>query len=161
MKALLVIDVQNGFIKEECKDLPKKIREHLLAEDYEHILFSKFVNTKDSNFVKLLDWTKLFGPPETDIVPELAEFARPECVFEKSTYSAFKSAALIAYLQEAGIEQLDMCGIESDGCVLATAYEGFDLGYEVIVLRELMRSTTSLNEATENIIKRNIDRSVK
>ena len=161
MKTLLIVDLQKGFIKEECKDLPGKIREHILATNYTHILFSAFINHANSNFVKLLNWTKLFGPPETDIVSDLQEFVVPHCMFTKSTYSIFKSREFNRYLENEHIQQLDVCGIESDGCVLATAYDGFDLGYEITILRELMRSTGALNDATESIIKRNIDRSVK
>ncbi|HCR80872.1 MAG TPA: hypothetical protein DIV47_00085 [Candidatus Pacebacteria bacterium] len=32
-----------------------------------------------------------------------------------------------------------MCGIDTDACVLASAYEAFDLGYEVKVLKDLSR----------------------
>ncbi len=161
MKTLLVIDMQKGFMKDESKDLPGKIRDHIKKENYNYVLFSRFVNYKDTNFVRLLNWNKLFAAPETDLVPELAPFAEPEYVFEKSTYSIFKSPAFLQFLKASGVQRMDICGIESDGCVLASAFDGFDLGYEMVVLRDLMRSTTTLNEATEDIIKRNIDRAVK
>jgi nicotinamidase-related amidase len=161
MRTLLVVDVQNAFIKPKAKDLPERIRQRIQENPYDHLLFTQFINRKDSNFVKLLNWTKAFDPPDTDIVSALAPYTNDENVFEKSTYSAFKSAKLLEYLRTHGITLIEVCGIESDGCVLATAFEGFDLGYEMVVLRDLMRSTSTLNDATENIIKRNIDRQVK
>ncbi|MFN7160762.1 MAG: isochorismatase family cysteine hydrolase [Candidatus Gracilibacteria bacterium] len=158
MRTLLIIDLQKGFIKEESKDIPKKIRSYIQKEKYDFILFSKFINKQNTNFVKLLHWKKCFAEPEIDIVPELSEYAKSDTVFEKNTYSIFKSEKFLEFLKEKNITKMDICGLESDGCVLASAYEGFDLGYEMIVLRELMRSTTSLNKATEEIINRNIHR---
>jgi len=161
MKTLLVVDVQNAFIKPKIKDLPKAIRRHIDAGGYDHVLFTKFVNRKGSNFVTLLGWDKAFRAPDTDIVPELADLASRDTTFVKSTYSAFKSERLIRYLRAHRIRTLDVCGVEFDGCVLATAFEGFDLGYEIRVLNRIARSTTTLEKATENITKRNIDRQVK
>ena len=161
MKTILVVDVQNAFIKPKIKALPKRIREHIDETGYDHVLFTKFVNRKGSNFVKLLNWTKAFKAPDTDIVPELADLTSRDTTFVKSTYSAFKSDRLIDYLARHNIREIDVCGVEYDGCVLATAFEGFDLGYEIRVLNRIAKSTTTLEKATENIAKRNIDRQVK
>ncbi len=161
MRTLLIIDVQKGFLKPSARRLPKKIAVHIEKQQYDHILFSKFVNKKGSNFVKLLRWHKVFKAPDTDIADELAHLSTRENTFIKSSYSAFKSERLLTYLKKFGISKIELCGLEADGCVLATAFEGFDLGYEVIVLNSLMQSTTTLNEAATNITKRNIDRNVK
>jgi len=161
MKALIVIDVQKGFLKPQVKGLPARIAKHIRAGSYDAVLFTQFINHHGSNFVTWLGWKKVYEAPETDIANELLEFVTKENVFTKSTYSAFKSARLVKYLRQQSIDAVALCGLESDGCVLASAYEAFDLGFEVEVLRTLMRSTTTLNKATENVIKRNIDRHVK
>lgn len=158
MKTLLIIDMQNGFIKKENKKLPSLIASHISKENYGEVLFTKFINYSQSPFVRLLGWKKLFTSPETDIVPELMPFVKSGSVFIKSTYSAFKSKKLLSFLKRKGIKKLDMCGLESDGCVLGSAFEAFDLGFEVNVLRKLIFSTAALNKATDGILERNIDR---
>ncbi|MDB4991919.1 MAG: Isochorismatase [Parcubacteria group bacterium] len=161
MKTLVIVDVQKGFLKPEYAELPNKIRAHLEQKQYDHILFGTFVNKKNSNFATLLGWDKLYEPPETDIVPELIPFSSPERVFTRSTYSLFKSRAFQEYLNTYDIKQFDLCGLVADSCVLATAFEGFDLGYEVTVLRDLMLTKEGLNDPTEDIFKRNIDKQIK
>lgn len=161
MRTILVVDVQNGFIKPSVKRLPQDIRNHIQANEYEHVLFSKFVNRKNSNFVKLLQWDKVFTTPDTDIASELVHLSVRENTFTKSTYSAFKSERLNRYLKRHSIKKIEVCGLEADGCVLATAFEGFDLGYEIIVLNSLVQSSTTLGEAATAIAKRNIDRKGK
>lgn len=161
MKTILIVDVQNVFIKPKIKGLPAAIRRHIDRNAYDHVLFSKFVNRKDSNFVKLLNWDKAYTSPDIDIAPKLADLSTARNTFTKTAYSAFKSPRLRTYLKKHRITQIDVCGVESDGCVLATEFEGFDLGYEIRVLNRLTKSTSTLDTATENIAKRNIDRQVK
>ena len=158
MKTLLVIDMQNGFIKSGNKKLPSLIAKYISKESYDEVIFTKFINHSQSPFVRLLGWKKLFTSPETDIVPELMPFVKSGSVFIKSTYSAFKSKKLLSFLKRKGIKRLDICGLEADGCVLGSAFEAFDLGFEVNVLRKLICSTAALNKATDGILKRNIDR---
>jgi len=161
MKALIVVDVQKGFLKPQVAHLPEKIAKHIEGTKYDAVLFTKYINHHGSNFEQWLGWKKVYGPPDTELADELIPYARKNTVFTKSTYSAFKSARLRTYLRRRGITRIAICGLEADGCVLASAYEAFDLGFEVEVLRALMRSTTTLNRATENVIQRNIDRQVK
>jgi nicotinamidase-related amidase len=125
------------------------------------MLFGKFVNEKGSNFVRLLGQNNLYTSPETDIVPELIELAEPERTFTRCAYSLFKAPGFKGYLDQNGIQKFDLCGLVADSCVLATAFEGFDLGYEIRVLRGLMETKPGLNDPTETIFKRNIDRHVK
>lgn len=160
MSAIVVIDVQKGFLKPEYEDIPERIRAHLGQRDYDHIIFGAFVNRKGSSFERLLDQHNLYGPPETDIAAELAPFAEGRPVFSRTAYSLFKADGFKEYLDEHGVTAFDICGLVSDSCVLATAFEGFDLGYEVTVLRDLMRTKGSLEPVTEHIFKRNIDTTI-
>ena len=140
--ALVVVDVQNYFINEHTADIAKKIKRFISehGQDFDFILFTKFVNKEDSSHVKLLNWRKCFSSPDTDISPELSKFVDDNNVFVKSGYSEFKSEEFCNFLKTNNIEKLFLCGIDTDACILATAFDAFDLGYEVEVLEDLCGS---------------------
>ncbi len=141
MKSLLVvIDVQNYFVNEETKYLPAKITEHIRRNKYNFVVFTKFVNKKGSNWFKLLNWNKMTSPPETDIHLSLRNFVKDTNVFEKSTYSIFKNQKFLDFLKKNNITKIYLCGLDIDSCVLASAFEAFDLGYEVKVLEDISYS---------------------
>ncbi|MES2970995.1 MAG: isochorismatase family cysteine hydrolase [Patescibacteria group bacterium] len=158
--ALVAIDVQKYFAVEKAADLPQKIVKHLESSKYDFVLFTKFRNDPGSNFHKILHWEQCTGPPATDIHPILVSYATPENTFEKTTYSAFKSEAFTSFLKTREIQELDLCGINIDGCVLATAFEAFDLGFNVKILEELS-SVASFRDDYEQFAKTIIARMFK
>ena len=160
MHTIVIIDVQQGFLKPEYEDIPEKIRAHVEEHGYDYILFGAFVNHEGSNFETLLGQHNFYESPETDIAPELSHLADTNPVFWRTAYSLFKADGFKEYLDAHDIRTFDLCGLVADSCVLATAFEGFDLGYEVKVLRDLMRTKDHLVPATEQIFKRNIDRHI-
>lgn len=102
--ALVVIDVQNFFVNEKTKDLPSKIASFIEKNKFDFVLFTQFVNKEDSNFFKLLNFKKSTGSPDTDIHPDLLEFVNKNNLFEKSTYSIFKSPKLFEFLKKNNIK---------------------------------------------------------
>ncbi len=159
-KVLIVIDVQNHFAVEKAADLPQKIAEYVKKSNYEQVVFTKFRNVPDSNFHKILHYTRVMSPPETDIHPALSKLADQHTTFEKITYSAFKGPGFKEFLDKAQATELDICGINIDGCVLATAYEAFDLGYKVKILEDLS-SVASFRDDYEVSAKIIITRNLK
>ncbi len=138
--ALVVIDVQNYFVNEETKNLPVKIAGYIEENKYDFVVFTKFVNKKGSNWFKLLNWNKMTSSPATDIHSALRKFVKDNNVFEKNTYSIFKSEDFLNFLKKNNIIKIYLCGLDIDSCVLASAFEAFDLGYEVKVLENLSYS---------------------
>lgn len=57
-KALIIIDLEKGFLTKYTKDLPPKIRSFILKNDknYKLILFTQYKNHAKSNFVKYLHY---------------------------------------------------------------------------------------------------------
>ena len=139
-KALIVIDVQNGFVNKRTASLPAKIENLIRSNKYPLVVFSKFINRKQSNFFKLLNWKKMQKVPDTDIHSRLRKFANKKNTFTKTAYSVFKAKGFSNFLKKNSVTELHICGIDSDGCVLATAFEAFDLGYTVIVLSKFSGS---------------------
>jgi len=157
----VVIDVQNHFAVEKAAGLPQKIFDHIKNTEYDCVVFTKFRNDPSSNFHKILKYKKVTGPPATDIHPALRSLANENNTFEKVTYSAFKDPKFVNFLNKNKIEELFLCGINIDGCVLATAYEAFDLGYKVKILEDLSSVASfrdDYEQSARTIIARNLKR---
>jgi nicotinamidase-related amidase len=54
-------------------------------------------------------------------------------VVDKNGYSAFHKTALEASLRETGIDTLVLSGVVTYACVLATAFAGFDRGFDIVL----------------------------
>lgn len=68
-----------------------------------------------------------------------------DCIhLEKQTKSVFKGAPdLQKELKKRNIQELHIVGLDANDCVLATAYEAFDLGYFTYVIEECADSGSS------------------
>lgn len=158
--ALVVIDVQNYFVNKHTTNTVKKISDFISKhrQDFDFILFTKFVNKADSNYVKLLNWRKCFSSPDTDIPPELIKFVNKNNIFIKTAYSAFKSKEFCNFLKMNDIEKLFLCGIDTDACILSTAFDSFDLEYEVEILEDLCGSHygKDFHDSAMRIVRKNI-----
>ena len=158
--ALVVIDVQNYFVNEKTKDIPEKIASFIEKQNFDYVLFTQFVNNKKSNHVKLLKWKKCFSSPEIDIHSSLTKFINSENTFKKSAYSIFKAKGFTTFLKKHNISRIFLCGIYIDSCVLASAFDAFDLGYQVKVIKNLCQSHSGkdFDEAAKKIIDKCIQK---
>ena len=156
--ALIILDIQNCFITDSNKNLPQRINEHIEKQKYDFIIFTKFINSENSNFVKKLNWHKCKKSPEIDIVPELLEFSSKNHIFEKYTYSIFKSKEFLVFLRENKISKLFFCGLDLDACIIASAFEAFDLGFDFEILLDLTDSSAKehIIDSAKQVIKRNL-----
>ncbi|MFI6055745.1 isochorismatase family cysteine hydrolase [Streptomyces violascens] len=137
-----MIDVQNGFVNDRSRHVVPVIV-HLI-DQWEAagapVLFSRYLNHPGSPFVRLLDWSALQDAPETDVVPELAAYAaQAERIVDKTTYSAL-SPALAQEFHDRGWEQVVLCGIATDSCVLKTAADAFEAGITPLVVTDACAS---------------------
>lgn len=161
--ALLVIDVQKHFAVEKAADLPERIAKYIKSSKYDYVLFTLFRNDPSSNYHKILHWHKAMDKPGIDLHPALESYSTKDNTFEKITYSAFKVPAFVKFLKDHDIKELDICGINIDGCVLATAYEAFDLGYKMKILEDLSSVASERQDYEDSakvIIARNLKRKV-
>ena len=156
--ALIVIDMQRAFITSKAKHLPQKIKAHIERSNYDSIIFSKFINAENSNFARKLDWHKCRKSPDIDIAPELSEIANRNHIFEKHTYSIFKAKGFVDFLRKNKISKLCLCGLDLDACILASAFEAFDLGFDCEVLFGLVGSSANadIHKSAERVIRKNL-----
>jgi nicotinamidase-related amidase len=70
------------------------------------------------------------------LMPELAEYAPPADIIDKTRYSAFAHTALAQRLEARNADALIVTGSETDVCVLATVLDAVDLGYRVVLVTD-------------------------
>jgi len=159
-KALFVIDVQNCFVNSLTRGLPEKICRYIEEnrKNYHLIIFTNFVNDPHSNVYRFLHWKKSMVSPEIDIVPKLQSVLKYGLVVPRSVYSVLKIPRVASLLKKREIEEISLCGVDTDCCILATAYDGFDQGYRINLLENLCLDSSSieLHRAALLIFKRNL-----
>lgn len=126
---LLVIDVQKNFINKNTRDIPSRIENLIQNNKFNYIVFTKFINDKDSNFYKMLNYKGCMIEEDRRIVID----TKDNKVLEKRTYTAL-TPELMTYLKENKIKDIYLCGIDTDACVLKTAIDLFENNYNVKVI---------------------------
>jgi nicotinamidase-related amidase len=98
-------------------------------------------------------WSMFTGqtmdPGLVDLVDPLKAMALPSNVYDKPTYSLFKTPAFVERLAEGGIDTIVMTGVETDVCVLATLFAAVDRGFRVVAVSDAL---TSSDEASHRAI---------
>ena len=155
---LLVVDVQCGFINPFTQHIPSRIARLIDTGDFDTILFTRFINTPESPYRRLLDWHAASEAPETDLAPELTCFVTDDNVFDKHGLTGVPEALAHRVADDDQLRQISVVGIDTDMCVLKIAMDLFDLGVEPIVLIDCCASTAGLQAhlAGLAILSRNI-----
>ena len=142
-RALLVVDIQLGFLNRYTDFIPRRVRRLIERGEHNPVLFTRFINPPGGPYHRFLDWHECVGPPETDLAPELAPWATPDCVFTKPGYTGIPDE-LAERLRDMEPEEVAVVGIDTDMCVLKVAMDVFDLGIKPVVLVDCCASTGGL-----------------
>lgn len=155
--ALLLIDMQNGFIDAAsplciagaaatvpaCAHALAAAREHGLAAF--HVRRAYAVDGSDVEAARWETWAEggrplsAADPESLDCPPELSP-APGEPVITKPSWSAFFGTDLAATMRQQGIGTIVLAGTTTPNCVRSTAYDGLALGFNVAVLRDATSS---------------------
>jgi nicotinamidase-related amidase len=79
-------------------------------------------------------------------VPALAELAREDAIYVKVEFSCARDPALMAHIESLGRKQAILCGLEAHICVLQTALELKQRGFEVFVAVDATGSRAGLSK---------------
>ena len=154
MKVLFIVDVQKGFIKDFNKHVVENINKLLKNYKFDKIYATKFVNYKNSQFEKFLNWNRMETDSETKIAVKIPKETK---IINKTSYALPYN--LIKKLKINSIDDIYICGLDYDACVLAIGFQLFDLGLQPKFIMNAI-STANKNpiklEQFENIIKRNL-----
>ena len=126
---LVVIDAQQGFVSDHSRHAVPVIAR--LVERWQQaggaVVCTRYRNYPGSPYERIIGWTKMQGPPETDFVDELRPYLPAATVVDKTIYSLFtdQGAELVA---QHGWTDLVICGLDTESCVLKTAVDAFERG---------------------------------
>lgn len=159
-KALVIIDVQKGFINKLTVKTVNRIRNFIIKnkDKYDLLIFTQYKNHKRSNFVRLLKWRGFMDKKETDLADEIKEFVNKRNLFTKDSYGSFINNKLSNLLKKHKIEQVWLAGFDTENCVLTFARDAFDRNMSVVVYKNLTASHSNprLHRAALEIIGDNI-----
>ena len=133
-KALLIIEVQNGFVNDATRHIVPKIE--ALQNQYSHVYADRLINTEGSPYRKLLDWRPLLLIRRR---PPVFQPTDNEIIIDKYIYTCV-TADFLEDLRTKGIEEVAICGIDIDVCVSACAIGLFENGIGPILLSEACAS---------------------
>lgn len=125
MKALLVIDVQNGIVKfgdfkEELTLMENVIKD--FKDSKNPVIFMRHVDDMEESSL----YKNSVG---SELHPSLKDYA--DYVIKKQTPSSFVNTTLSETLEELGIKHLFITGFNTEFCCMFTAIAAFDRGYKV------------------------------
>ena len=125
MKALIVIDMQQDYVgQQRNKKRYPYITERLVGDI--NLRIAEYVQNNEP-VIYVMNRGKFSAPspliPEMNVVSDL--------IFEKSRASCFSDNALVSYLNEQKISQIELAGVDGNYCVGMSALAGAKLGFSI------------------------------
>ena len=148
MKNILIVDMQNGFINDNNRQIIEKINKYLENNKFDNVIYTRYRNYNDSPFVKILDWRAMTTLEEQEFC---VNFLKDAMVIQKVGYGVRQEDIL--NLKELDIDEIEVCGTDTDACVLAIAFLLFDNNIKPIILKDLCASSSSNIEMHNMAIK--------
>jgi nicotinamidase-related amidase len=160
-KALLVIDYTYDFIAPNgaltCGLTGQQIEDRLselinqFAEERQFIVIANDIHHENDTYHPE---NKLFPPHNLkdskgrllygkvkETVERIAQAKLPSLyMIDKTRYSAFAGTDLALRLQERNIKELHLTGVCTDICVLHTAVDAYNLGFEIVIHADAVAS---------------------
>ena len=151
-RVLLVIDMQNAFINEHNMHTVDNLK--LLLDKkpnvFDTCIFTRYINSEDTACNKLLGYSGCWkGTYGVDITEKLQGYATK--VIDKTTYGAI-TLDIACYLRDNQIDTVFIAGVDTDACVLATAYQLFDLCIRPVIITDCCGTTANDPNAHDNAI---------
>ena len=143
-RALIIVDVQPGFLNKENVGIVERIVDLLHREPYDFIVECIFHAEKGSLWDRQTGWCLPKDKDFKTVNEIIRALAGKEVIhIEKETKSVFKGTVdLNTELKTRGIEEVHIVGLDANDCVLATAYESFDFGYFTYVIEDCTNASS-------------------
>jgi nicotinamidase-related amidase len=144
-RALIIVDVQKAFVKDQYKkrNVPvlKNIATLIKNVKYDLYIEAMFYADKGSIWDKQSHW---IAPKDENFptVPQIEKLLKKRVLIVKTTKSAFYGKpSLLPLLKQHKIKEVHVIGYETHDCVLATANDSFDQRFFTYVIEECTEST--------------------
>jgi len=139
---LLVIDVQNGFLRNNAtRQCAQKIGNLLNSNLFNIVTATQFRNRPESPYRRFLGWSKMVSLEEQQLIPAVKENA--VAVFEKFIYTCVNNDFMdsMKKLNNNKLpQQIFLCGIDTDSCVLKIAVDLFEHNIQPLILKAYCNS---------------------
>lgn len=129
MKALLVLDVQKGFVSQEHQDqldILSKLMNKFEKENWPIIAF-QHIDTNPQSMIQA-------GTKKGEVIDSVSNQAT--IVMEKRFPIVYKGTKLEEVLQKYCVSEVYLCGFNMEFCVLFTAIASADRGYRTVVVED-------------------------
>eukprot|EP00531_Pseudo-nitzschia_arenysensis_P013523 CAMPEP_0116133042 /NCGR_PEP_ID=MMETSP0329-20121206/9889_1 /TAXON_ID=697910 /ORGANISM="Pseudo-nitzschia arenysensis, Strain B593" /LENGTH=185 /DNA_ID=CAMNT_0003627635 /DNA_START=349 /DNA_END=906 /DNA_ORIENTATION=+ len=160
-RALIIVDMsveQMSAVSYNAKQVVSNCRELALNKDgfFDLVVDSKlWLERPEESSLSWVYPETAAGSEGASLVPELRSI--PNLVFcKKNNYSCFAKSDLLQVLRDAVIEEVYICGINTDYCVFATTMASFENQFRTFVISDAV-STIRGKEAHEEGL-RNLER---
>lgn len=138
---LIIIDMQEGFRCKLSEQIISNI-DHLIKKFNGNIVFSCFKNQNKSMFETALKWKSFQNKEERATLGELKKYEFS--VYWHDSYTILNKK-LIDYINENKFNNIYLCGIYTDVCIIKAAMDGFDCNLNMKVVADCCMSLHSQN----------------
>ena len=142
---LIVVDMQAGFINEFNENFVPAVNELINEGYFDNYIYTKYINTKNSPFSKILGWTELMDKKSRELAVPFKK--NSEIIIQKHTYGI--SDERIKKFEQDGIKEVYICGTDIDACVYAIGISLFDNNVKPIFITDACM-TSSKNKDMRN-----------
>lgn len=141
-EALIIVDMQVGFMNEHTEHLEDKIAEFVnkYKRRFESIIATKYINHENTACYKFEKYDKcMLHTPEVYLVPKIAH--RATNTFDKDRYSCWNEG-LKSYLRIIGVDRVYFCGVNTGCCVLHSVFDAYNDVFDCSVISDLCGSSS-------------------
>lgn len=137
---LLVIDLQNAFMKSIPSDFIGKLDGFLKRWKPANLYWLRFVNHPGSFYEQHINYADCMVSPDRDIMglPSFPADAPRQIV---THYGYAPPADFIASLKAAGHTKVGICGVDTDACVMAACFALWDAEIQPIIFSQYCHSS--------------------
>ncbi len=147
MRALLVVDMIHDFVdgkfgSKGARNIVAKVKE--LVEKFRKdgmVVYLKDSHSAEDPELAVWGQHAMRGTWGSQIVEELAP-AEGDVVIEKNTYDGFLFTELEDVLRKSNVDEVYLCGVATDICVMHTAFGAFARNFRVYVVEDACSGTS-------------------
>ena len=121
-KVLIIIDLQVGFVKKQTQYVPDFIQRLLEREHFDLVVQTRWENYMGSLYEEQLGYQAVGNSAETELV--IKEFS--DHVITRTAYSCCTDR-LMRLIEKT--DDIRICGLETDACVMGTLFDLWDMGF--------------------------------
>lgn len=150
-KALVIVDIQNGFMNQYTEHLKAKIRDYALKsvgsadekKPYQIVIVTQYINNTMTACYNFEGWKDCMPGTESAALCEEIETLKEQIPFylvKKDRFTCY-TEEFRRILRENEITAVAFCGVNTGCCVLHSALDAYEDCVDTCVLGELCGST--------------------